>query len=55
MKQFLKKLFVEKTKSLKIPPGETELDYLPKEEFEKLRKKSTKIDKVIPQPKVKSK
>lgn len=38
-----------------IEPGETEFDYLPKEEIEKIKKKSTKKEKVIVHPKVKKK
>ena len=38
-----------------IEPGETEFDYISKEEIEKIKKKSTKKEKVILHPKVKKK
>jgi len=36
-----------------IEPGETEFDYIPKEDFEKIKKKATKKEKVVVHPKVK--
>lgn len=38
-----------------IEPGETEFDYIPKDEVEKIKKKTTKKEKVIVHPKVKKK
>ena len=38
-----------------IEPGETEFDYIPKEEIEKIKKKTSKKEKVIVHPKVKKK
>jgi hypothetical protein len=36
-----------------IEPGETEFDYIPKEEIEKIKKKTTKKENVVFHPKVK--
>lgn len=44
--------FVDKL--MNIEPGETELDYIPKDEIEKIKKGITKKEKVIIHPKVKS-
>lgn len=53
MKQLLKKIFCEKKVTPEILPGETEFDYIPKEEIEKIKKKSPKKENVIIHPKVK--
>jgi len=45
--------FVDKL--MNIEPGETELDYIPKDEIEKIKKRITKKEKVIIHPKVKNK
>lgn len=45
--------FVDKI--MHIEPGETELDYISKDEIEKIKKKTTKKEKVIIHPKVKNK
>ncbi len=45
--------FVDKI--MHIEPGETELDYISKDEIEKIKKKKTKKEKVIIHPKVKNK
>ncbi len=45
--------FVDKL--MNIEPGETELDYIPKDEIEKIKKGITKKEKVIIHPKVKNK
>ncbi len=45
--------FVDKI--MHIEPGETELDYISKDEIEKIKKKRTKKEKVIIHPKVKNK
>ena len=45
--------FVDKL--MNIEPGETELDYIPKDEIEKIKKGITKKEKVIIHSKVKNK
>jgi hypothetical protein len=45
--------FVDKL--MHIEPGETELDYIPKDEIEKIKKRISKKEKVITHPKVKNK
>ena len=45
--------FVDKL--MHIEPGETELDYIPKDEIEKIKKRMAKKEKVIIHPKVKNK
>jgi hypothetical protein len=45
--------FVDKL--MNIEPGETELDYIPKDEIEKIKRRITKKEKVIIHPKVKNK
>jgi hypothetical protein len=45
--------FVDKL--MHIEPGETELDYIPKDEIEKIKKRISKKEKVIIHPKVKNK